>query len=209
MAYTVIAIARTLSANGESIGRTVAGECGMRYVDNEIIDQAAALVGVSEKDLAQAEIEPRKSLIDQILESFAPASSAEDVAVAQAMSRPPGYERVIIDVIHRTASEGNVVIVAHGAAIALAGMKGVLRVLVTASPKTRVERLMTLGRGKSIATQLIEESDASRAEFLRRFYQLDNESATHYDLVINTDRIGAEESAALIRGVVERAKAFS
>ena len=208
MTYTVVAIARTLSASGETIGRTIAAECGMRYVDNEIIDQAAALIGVTEQDLAQAETETRKSLVERILESFAPASAAADVAVTQALAKPPGYERVIVDVIHRTAGEGNVVIVAHGAAIALAGMKGVLRVLVTASPKTRVDRLMELGRGKTTATRLIEESDASRAEFLRRFYGLEMESPTDYDLVVNTDRISTDEVAVLIRGMIERAKAW-
>lgn len=207
MAYTVIAIARTLSASGETIGRTIAAECGMRYVDNEIIDQAAALIGVTEKDLAQAEIETRKSLVERILESFAPASSATDAAVTQALEKLPGYERVIIDVIKRTASEGNVVIVAHGAAIALADMKGVLRILVTASAETRADRLMELGRGKTTANRLIRESDESRAEFLRRFYGLEMESPTDYDLVVNTDRIGTDEVSALIRGMVQRANA--
>lgn len=207
MAYTVIAIARTLSASGETIGRTIAAECGMRYVDNEIIDQAAALIGVTEKDLAQAEIETRKSLVERIFESFAPASTAAEAAVTQALEKMPGYERVIIDVIQRTASEGNVVIVAHGAAIALAEMKGVLRILVTASTKTRADRLMELGRGKTTAERLIRESDESRAEFLRRFYGLEMESPTDYDLVVNTDRVGTDEVAALIRGMVQRAKA--
>lgn len=207
MAYTVIAIARTLSASGETIGRTIAAECGMRYVDNEIIDQAAALIGVTEKDLAQAEIETRKSLAERILDSFAPSSTAAEAAVNQALKKLPGYERVIVDVIKRTASEGNVVIVAHGAAIALVDMKGVLRILVTASTETRADRLMELGRGKTTAERLIRESDESRAEFLRRFYQLEMESPTDYDLVVNTDRIGTDEVAALIRGMVERAKA--
>ena len=206
MAYKIIAIARTLSAGGEAIGRMVAGDFGMRYVDNEIIDQAATLVGVTEKDLAQAETEKRKGLIERIFESFAPAGATADIPATRPVSTIPGYERVIIDVIRRTANEGNTVIVAHGAAIALAGMEGVLRVLITASPQTRVERLMTLGRGKTTAQRLVEDSDASRAEFLRRFYELEEESPTNYDLVVNTDRLSADEAAALIRGLVERAK---
>ncbi len=206
MAYTVIAIARTLSAGGEAIGRMVAGDFGMRYVDNEIIDQAATLVGVTEKDLAQAEIGTSKGLIERIIESFASAGSAADIPATQPVSALPGYEKVIVDVIRRTAREGNAVIVAHGAAIALAGVEGVLRVLVTASTQTRMERLTTLGRGMTSAQRLIEESDASRAEFLRRFYQHEAEVPTDYDLVINTDRLSADEAAALIRGLIERAK---
>lgn len=205
MAFKIIAIARTLSAGGESVGRSVAGELGMRYVDNEIIDQAAALVGVTDKDIAQveAEVETRKSLIERILEAFAPASGAAEVATAGPVSTLPGYEQIIVDVIRRTASEGNVVIVAHGAAIALADRSDVLRVLVTASHETRVARLIALGRGKTTAQKLIEESDESRAEFLDRFYQVEEELPTHYDLVVNTDRMTADQAAAMIRGLVK------
>ena len=74
--------------------------------------------------------------------------------------------------------------------------------LVTASPETRVARLMALGRGTTAAHRLIEESDASRADFLRRFYQLEEETPTHYDLIINTDHISAEAAADMIRGLV-------
>ena len=203
MAYSVISIARTLSAGGESIGRMVAGELGMRYVDNEIIDQAAALVGLTDKDIAQVEIETRKSLIERILESFAGAGGGADAPATPAMSGRPGYEQIIIDVLHRTASEGNVVIVAHGSAIALADRTDVLRVLVTASKDTRTARLIALGRGKTTAEQLIEESDQSRAEFLRRFYQLEEETQTHYDLVVNTDRLSAQQAAAVVRAAVK------
>ena len=200
MAYNVIAIARTLSAGGETIGRMLAGEFGMRYVDNEIIDQAAAVAGVTAKEIAR--IEGRKGLIERIFESFAPIGVSTGAPLTETVSQAPGYEQVIVDVIHQTAKAGNAVIVAHGAAIALGGMKGILRVLVTASPETRVARLMALGRGKTAAHRLIEESDASRAEFLRRFYQLEEETPTHYDLIINTDHISAEAAADMIRGLV-------
>lgn len=206
MAFNIIAIARTLSAGGETIGRMVSGELGMRYVDNEIIDQAAALVGVTDRDIAQAEGETRKGLIERIFESFAPASGAAEIATANTVSALPGYEQIIVDVIRRTASQGNVVIVAHGAAIALAERSDVLRILVTASQETRMARLMALGRGKTTAQRLLEESDQSRAEFLQRFYKLDEELPTNYDLVVNTDRMSAEQAAAMILTLVKAAK---
>ncbi len=206
MPYNVIAIARTLSAGGESIGRMLAGDFGMRYVDNEIIDQAAAQAGVTEREIAQIENETRKSLIERIFESFAPAGATAATPAMEALSRTPGYEQVIIDVIHQTAKTGNAVIVAHGAAIALAGRKDVLRIFVTASPETRVARLMALGRGKTTAMNLVEESDRDRADFLRRFYQVEAESPTHYDLVINTDHLSADEAASLVRNLAAQGR---
>jgi cytidylate kinase len=204
MAYNVIAIARTLSAGGESIGRMLAGDFGMRYVDNEIIDRAAEQAGVTEREIAQ--VESRKGLIERIFESFAPTGTSAATPAMEALSRTPGYEQVIIDVIHQTAKTGNAVIVAHGAAIALAGRKDVLRIFVTASVETRVARLVALGRGQTTAMRLVEDSDRDRADFLRRFYQLETEAPTHYDLVINTDHLSADEAASLVRELAAKGR---
>jgi cytidylate kinase len=48
------------------------------------------------------------------------------------------------------------------------------------------------------AAKSIKESDAARADYLRRFYNVSAELPTHYDLVINTDVLGIEQAAELI-----------
>ena len=202
MGYRVVTIARTLSAGGEAIGRQLAGEFGLRYVDDETIDRAAVLAGVTAEEMAR--IEMRKGLIERIFESFAHTGVGAGVAATSTLSEVPGYEKLIVDVIHQTAAAGNAVIVAHGAAIALGDAPGVLRVLVTASPATRTARLAAGGNGKSNARKMVEESDASRADFFQRFYKLDYEDATHYDLVINTDHLSIEEAVGLVRGLLRQ-----
>ena len=146
----------------------------------------------------------RKGLIERIFESFAHTGVGAGVAATSTLSEVPGYEKLIVDVIHQTAAAGNAVIVAHGAAIALGDAPGVLRVLVTASPATRTARLAAGGNGKSNARKMVEESDASRADFFQRFYKLDYEDATHYDLVINTDHLSIEEAVGLVRGLLRQ-----
>jgi len=97
------------------------------------------------------------------------------------------------------ASQGGVVIVAHGAAIALAGDERALRVLLTASPEVRAHRLAELqGLDLDEAKKSIERSDRERAAYFKSFYGIDRELPIHYDLVINTDRISATSAAALI-----------
>ena len=44
----------------------------------------------------------------------------------------------------------------------------------------------------------IAESDRQRQQYLARFYDIDDESATLYDLVINTDRLTVDEAVAAI-----------
>src|SRR5207249_12055104 len=56
MDCSVIAISRTLGAGGEDLGHLMASELGFRYVDAEIITNAAQQAGVSRETL-----EDRKS----------------------------------------------------------------------------------------------------------------------------------------------------
>jgi cytidylate kinase len=48
------------------------------------------------------------------------------------------------------------------------------------------------------ADGVIKESDAARRDYLKRFYDVDRESPTDYDLVLNTDVISSERAADLI-----------
>ncbi len=196
MAYSIITIARTLGAGGEGLGRLLAGELGMRYVDGEIIEAAAARAGITPPEMARAE--GRKGLVQRILDGFALAGGGSDAPSTPALSGAKGYEQLIVDVIRETAAAGNAVIVAHGAAIPLADVKGTLRVLVTAPYKVRVARLATNGLGDVAARRNVDESDASRADFLDRFYDLESEEPTHYDLVVNTERLTVDEAARAI-----------
>ncbi|MFN0093548.1 MAG: AAA family ATPase [Dehalococcoidia bacterium] len=201
MRYNVIAISRTLGAGGEDLGESLADELGFRYVDTEILDRAAAVAGVSSEQIAQ--VEARKGLLSRIVAGLGRARTHKEAEGVPA--NPDGYEQLVIDVIKETASMQFVVIVAHGASIPLAGSPGLLRVLVTASPAQRVQRVAGAVRvPPSEARKMVEDSDHARAEFFRRFYQLDEETATHYDIVVNTDAVSIDEASAAILAVVRR-----
>ena len=106
---------------------------------------------------------------------------------------------LIQEAIEETARRGDVVIVAHAASRALSALPEVLRVLVTASPETRAQRLSASREIESkAARRSITDSDAARADYLRRFYGVAAELPTHYDLVINTDVLSIEQAAELV-----------
>jgi cytidylate kinase len=206
MHVKVITIARTLGAGGETLGERLADDLGFRYVDSEIIDRAAAVAGVTPQELSK--VEARKGLLSRILDNL--AKSGGGAAVAGAAIPPPmldldtpTYEQMIVDVIRETADMEFVVIVAHGAAIPLGKRDDVMRILVTASDVTRARRI---GEGRSMserkALDEVAESDKSRADFFRRFYQLERELPTHYDLIINTDKVSVDEAAAAVLAMV-------
>jgi cytidylate kinase len=101
--------------------------------------------------------------------------------------------------IEEIAAEGDAVIVAHAASVALASRRDAFRVLVTASPETRCRHLSEAG---AITTQeaakVVGAADAARADYLKRFYGVRAELPTHYDLVVNTDRLTPAHAAELV-----------
>jgi Cytidylate kinase-like family len=181
----------------------VAVKLDVRYLDDEIIARAAAKGGVSPADVADAE--QRKSLLSRVLSELGSGHAAEAWAitgiappVAGAYSSP-SLQGLIVDVVNEVAGQGHIVIAAHGASFALAGRRDVLRVHVAASPETRARRLAESSELTPKAAQKqIRESDASRADYLRRFYGIESELPTHYDVVVNTDTMSYEDVAQLV-----------
>jgi hypothetical protein len=200
MPCRVICISRSLGAGGEEIGRIVAKELEFRYADEEIIIKAAEKAGVSPETVAQAEHTP--SLIARILESMArtpPTAEGWSGAAILPSNTTLDYGSLIEKVVRETANGGDVVIVAHGASIPLGDLSGVLRVLVTASPQVRTERLARESKlDEQAAKKAVDESDRQRREYLRRFHNVLQELPTHYDLVINTDVLAVPLAAGLI-----------
>ncbi len=193
MQCNLVTISRTAGAGGDDLGASLASALGFQYVDKEIIDMAAQREGVSAAVVAHAE--ERKSLLERILENLARSGFASPEAPAVAMEAIPDYEHVVVDVIREVAARGKVVIVAHGASIPLAGTQGLFRVMVTASPNTRAARMP--GGQKAVS-----DSDKSRADFLQRFYHVDHELPTHYDLVVNTDVLSNAQATAAVLGAI-------
>ena len=202
MTCTAVCISHAAGAGGEEVGRLVAERLGFLYVDEEIVARAAARGGVQAADVASEE--RRKSLAARVLEAIAQGGDAwamgGSVPLAAGEELSSDDIRVLIrETIEQTAARGNAVIVAHAASHAVGPGPSVLRVLVTASPETRATRVAGAeGLDQARAGRAVKDSDAGRADYLKRFYDVGEELPTHYDLVFNTDTLSVERTAELI-----------
>ena len=203
MARTVVCISHAAGAGGEEVGRLVAERLGFLYVNEEIVARAAAKGGVDAADVADEE--RRKSLAVRALNAIAQGGGeAWTLGAVGPLSSPEqlgsdDIRSLIRETIEQTAARGKAVIVAHAASYAVGHGDGVLRVLVTASPETRTTRVAEAeGLDQAGAARAVKESDAGRADYLKRFYDIREESPTHYDLVLNTDALTVEQAAELI-----------
>jgi cytidylate kinase len=199
----VICVSHTTGSGGDEVGRLVADRLGLLHVDEEIVARAAARGGISPADVANEE--RRKSLAKRILGSIAEGGSAAMAVGAGALPIVVGAERsseiqaLIREAIEQTAARADVVITAHAASHALEPGASILRVFVTASPRTRAQRVSEQGDVDMVAAQrIVKTADAGRRDYLKRFYDVAEELPTHYDLVINTDGISIVDAAELV-----------
>src|SRR5262249_5829438 len=203
----IVTISHATGAGGESIGRGVAKALGFRYVDEEIIKLAADRHGVDPELVADAE--RRKSLLEQIINDLGTMPQMDPGGMTmlppEAFITPDDLRTLIVEAIEETANRGQVVIVAHAAGIPLAGRTDVLRVLITASFEARVQRISEVARSKKAEVEkFLTDSDAGRADYFLRFYQIERELPTHYDLIINTDALTAEEATDIVIAAARR-----
>jgi cytidylate kinase len=216
MPIRVVAISHTDGAGGERIGRIVAEQLGFRYVDEEIISIAADKEGLEPHLVADAE--KRKSLLARLVEGLGRVSIAgtamgaltireaseltatrASAARAKSTGRSDDFRAFVLEAIRETADLGEVVIVAHAASMAIGDRDDLLRFLITAPAKARTKRLAEAEHiSEEEAAKLIQRSDARRAEYIRRFHDIDAELPTHYDLVVNTDRLSLEQAGEIV-----------
>ena len=186
MAAAVVCLSHATGAGGEPIGRDVAEALGFRYFDEEILIAAADKEDLEPEALEA--IERRRTGLGRLHVDVVTGGALDEL-----------LRSLIRDSIVEAADRGDVVIVAHAAAMALTGDPRVLRVLITASPETRAERLAEEEQvDAAYAKRTVEESDKGRAAYFRNFYGVTRELPTHYDLVVNTDRISTQQAVSLV-----------
>jgi len=200
-------LSHTTGSGGDEIGKLVAERLGYLYLDEDIVAWAAAEGGLEPREIGDEE--RRKSIAKRLLETFAEGGGdAWTLGAAHGMEvlRPADIRALIRETIVQTAARGKVVIVSHAASYALERGPDTLRVFVTASPKTREERIAVAADGgeRAQAARVIKNSDAGRRDYLKRFYSIDSESPTDYDLVVNTDQLSSEQAAEIVLRAAER-----
>lgn len=215
MTYNVVCFSHVTAAGGETVGKHVAAALGFRYVDDEVVAEAAARAGFEPDALAS--VEHHKSFFMRLLDALvAPPKEVEgylrpyaerEYSSREVTPSVPSFEegrRLIQEALIEIAGRGRVVIVAHAASMALAKRPDVLRVHVTASPKTRIRRLWITNKliSEDEHATYVAESDRRRQKYLQKFYGVAEELPTHYDLVINTDVLEPEHAAAAVLAIV-------
>jgi cytidylate kinase len=186
----IVTISHEIGAGGPEIGQQLADRMGYRYVDHELISDAARRYGLLEEKLSHLD-ESKPSLFERF----------------DAETRR--YITVIQTALYDFAEHDNVVLMGRGGQWLLRGIPHVLRTRVMAPFDVRVKRL-----GKKLAgpmgeqtnprtvTELVRRDDAEKAGRMRYLYEVGITDPALYDLVINTEKLSVNAAVGLIAGVL-------
>lgn len=182
-----VALSRLPHAGGEEVAECVAAKLGWATFGREIIDRIEQEHGL-QRDLLAALDERMRGMVDRYLKD----------AVRKEKLTENDYLRHIIATIRTLGEGGMAVILGRGAPFILPADR-TLRVLVVAPDAFRAERLAE-AEGLSIerAREELSNQDEQRRYFLRQQFDVAQEDARLYDLVVNTATLNTETAANLV-----------
>lgn len=206
----IITISRQFGAAGVPVGRGLADRFRAEFLDRAIVAQVAVRSGIPENELEM--YDERLPTLWQRIASALATSSPEVTMPALPYEHMPSmttHERLVAvtrTVIEEAAERGNAVIVGRGAAFILSGRPNVINVQLHASLEARIRYLLTwvdelppdTRPDRRSLEELCRSVDRARAEYIRRLYGVDWLHATHYDLAVDSGRLGVARTVELI-----------
>ncbi len=175
----IVTISHEMGAGGSVIGMALAERLEYRYVDQDMISQAARRYGCLEDRLTQ---------LDEIKPSFFERFDVET----------RHYITILQSALLDVAEQDNVVIMGRSGQVLLQGIAHVLRVFVRAPFDVRVRRMMKkmADQGESVdarsTAELVRRTDQEKSGRMRYLFDVNWSDPALYDLVINTERISFE-----------------
>ena len=214
----VITIGRQFGAGGATVGRMLADRLHADFLDSRIIDEVARRLELPKEEV-EAEDEQPGSLLARLLVALGSASTEPLIPAEAATAWTPPNAAPAFDtrkavlqltqhVIKEAARAGNVVIVGRGGAYLLNDHPGALHVFLRASENVRVKTIMARFSiaSEDEARKRIRQADENWTSYIRQVYGHDRVHPGHYDMVLDTSRLGYDATVASILAALETRK---
>ena len=205
----VITIGRQIGAGGRTVGRMLATRIKADFLDSELIDEVAHRLELPREEV-EAEDEQPGSLLSRLLLALG-AANTEPMIPPETGSAwtPPNADpvfdtrRAVLEitqqVIREAAKSENVVIVGRGGAYILHDYPGAMHVFLRADSAIRVKTIMEReNKTEEAARRRLKLADENWTAYIKQVYGHDRTLASHYDLVLDTGRLGYDATIAAI-----------
>src|SRR5215467_13733465 len=184
------------------------------FLDSQIIDEVARRLRLPKEEV-EAEDEQPGSLLARLLVALGSASSEPLIPTEAAAWTPPNAAptfdsrkavlQITQHVILEAAKADNVVIVGRGGAYLLAQHPGALHIFLRAPEATRIRTIMERFNiaSEDEARRRLKVTDENWTAYIRQVYGHDRIHPAHYDMVLDTGRLGYD---ATVESVVAALK---
>ena len=193
---SVIAIERQYCSGGSEIGRLVAEKLGIGCYDREIINMAAARIGISAEKVRKMEesvINPLKTPISFRIGRQDQLDAFEKVFAAET------------ELITEIAKQGPCVIVGRCAGYILKNVVPTLKVYIYANQESRMSRAIEEhGVSPDDVEGVLRRYDKKRGDFFNVNTRKNWSSMLTYDVCLNSSVLGTEGCADTIVAMAKR-----
>ena len=190
----VITISRSYGAGGKTVGKLLADRLHIRYYDAELLEEAAKSSGMNKKFLESVDEKPVESSMLYQYIGFTSNYYASIKEMADQAQR---------EIIERVASEGSCVIVGRRADLILKDNPNILRIFITASTKTREQRIAERDRiSEANSRKKVARVDRERASYYNQYSEKKWGDASGYDLCVDTDKFGIDGTAEMLSEII-------
>src|SRR5258708_203908 len=213
----VITVGRQFGAGGHTVAEMLARELHSEILDSGIIDEAAHRLQLPKEEV-EAEDEQPGSILARILLALGSASTEPLIPPEATAWTPPNAAptfdtrkavlAITQHVIEEAARSGNVVIVGRGGAYILRDFPGALHVFLRASEAVRVKTIMARFKitSEEEARRRLKQTDENWTSYIKQVYGHDRNLASHYDLVLDTGRLGYEATIDVLLAALKSRK---
>jgi len=204
----VITIGRQIGAGGRTVGHMLATRLKADFLDSQLIDEVAHRLELPREEV-EAEDEHPGSLLSRLLLALGAANTEPIIPPEASAWTPPNADpvfdtrRAVLTltqhVIQEAARGDNVVIVGRGGAYLLRDHPGALHVFLRADVPIRVKTIMEREhKTEEEARRRLKQADENWTAYIKQVYGHERTLASHYDLVIDTGRLGYDATIAAI-----------
>jgi cytidylate kinase len=204
----VITVGRQFGAGGRTVGEMLARTLKADVLESQIIDEVARRLQLPKEEV-EAEDEQPGSLLSRLLVALGSASGEPMIPPETAAWNPPNTDpvfdtrRAVLEItqqeIKEAAKGGNVIIIGRGGAYILRDFPGALHVYLRAAEATRVKTVMERFMiPEDEARRRIKRTDENWTAYIRQVYGHDRNLPSHYDMVLDTGRLGYETTVEVI-----------
>jgi len=182
----LVTIEREYGSGGAEIAQKVALRLGWKLWDQALTNEIARVMDCPSRTVEEHE-ERRDSLRYRLFKSFMRGSFEGSLnAPRLKMVDADCIRQVAQQVVRAAAAQGNAVIVGRGSAYYLQDRADALHVFIYAPFGEKVERLRARGKSESEAMELAENVDRERAEYIRKYFDVEWPTRHFFHLMINS-----------------------